>query len=85
VLTVPAEWTGTLSMILENTYGTFYLTLLMFSEEAKAIMRACAFHAGLIETLRSDLLEFTTEPEAAAIHCISILKEHELMPGGKRG
>ncbi|CAG8564138.1 9476_t:CDS:10 [Paraglomus brasilianum] len=52
-----------------------------WTEEAKAIMRACAFHAGLIETLRSDLLEFTTEPEAAAIHCISILKEHELMPG----
>ncbi|CAG8443263.1 10309_t:CDS:10 [Ambispora gerdemannii] len=50
-------------------------------DEAKAFMRLCAFDAGLTDSLRSENLEFTTEPEAAAIHCISILKEHQLNVG----
>ncbi|KAG9291259.1 hypothetical protein G9A89_021761, partial [Geosiphon pyriformis] len=50
-------------------------------DESKAFMRLCAFDAGLTDSLKSDNLEFTTEPEAAAIHCISILKEHQLSVG----
>ncbi|POG64101.1 hypothetical protein GLOIN_2v1678543 [Rhizophagus irregularis DAOM 181602=DAOM 197198] len=41
-----------------------------FSETAKAIMRTCAFDAGLIKKKYSTNLQFTTEPEAAAIYCM---------------
>ncbi|KAG9291214.1 hypothetical protein G9A89_021716 [Geosiphon pyriformis] len=51
-----------------------------WSDEARGMLRSMAFEAGLIEERYSRNLEFTTEPEAAAIHCISILKEHSLPP-----
>ncbi|CAG8594146.1 9037_t:CDS:2 [Paraglomus brasilianum] len=52
-----------------------------YDEKARHIMRMCAFEAGIINTLNSESLEFTTEPEAAAIYCVSALKEHNLNPG----
>ncbi|CAG8724659.1 14487_t:CDS:2, partial [Dentiscutata heterogama] len=45
------------------------------------IMRECAYKAGLLNKLFSTNLEFTTEPEAAALHCLSVVKEHNLKPG----
>ncbi|KAG9291208.1 hypothetical protein G9A89_021710 [Geosiphon pyriformis] len=47
----------------------------------RTVLRTAAFNAGLLDSLRSRNLEFTTEPEAAAIHCLSVLKEHKLGPG----
>ncbi|CAG8533952.1 13632_t:CDS:2 [Funneliformis mosseae] len=46
-----------------------------------AIMRRCAYKAGLIKTLDSTNLEFTTEPEAAALYCLGVVGEHGLRPG----
>ncbi|CAG8499274.1 980_t:CDS:2 [Acaulospora colombiana] len=42
-----------------------------FNNQAKAIMRQCVTDAGLI----TKKLEFTTEPEAAAIYCMKFFKE----------
>ncbi|CAG8594362.1 18090_t:CDS:2 [Acaulospora morrowiae] len=42
-----------------------------FNDQAKAIMRKCVTDAELI----AKQLEFTTEPEAAAIYCIKLFKE----------
>ncbi|CAG8712451.1 27564_t:CDS:2, partial [Racocetra persica] len=47
----------------------------------KAIMRDCAYRAGLLDESIESHLEFTTEPEAAAIHCLSVIKEHKLKEG----
>ncbi|CAG8599253.1 6356_t:CDS:2, partial [Scutellospora calospora] len=47
-----------------------------FSEQANASLRACAYKAGLIGTQQSEKLQFSTEPEAAAIYCMKTLKEH---------
>ncbi|KAF0525480.1 actin-like ATPase domain-containing protein [Gigaspora margarita] len=44
----------------------------------KAIMRDCAYKAELLDASLYSHLEFTTEPEAAALHCISVIKEHRL-------
>ncbi|GBB95727.1 hypothetical protein RclHR1_00260032 [Rhizophagus clarus] len=41
-----------------------------YSEKDKAIMRECAYNAGLIKERYSENLQFTTEPEAAAIYCM---------------
>ncbi|GES84968.1 hypothetical protein GLOIN_2v1702288 [Rhizophagus clarus] len=54
-----------------------------FSEKTKTIMRKCLFDAGLIKRIGTLSLQFTTEPEAAAIHCMNILKEHGLSTGAK--
>ncbi|RGB42798.1 hypothetical protein C1646_682474 [Rhizophagus diaphanus] len=48
-----------------------------FTDQAKAIMRECIYEAGLINVRSSDKLQFTTEPEAAAIYCIKLF-EHTL-------
>ncbi|PKC65705.1 actin-like ATPase domain-containing protein [Rhizophagus irregularis] len=54
-----------------------------YSENDKAIMRECTFNAGLISDKRSEKLQFTTEPEAAAIYCMySSLREHRLAEPG---
>ncbi|CAI2184962.1 9435_t:CDS:2 [Funneliformis geosporum] len=45
------------------------------------IMRECAYNAGLLTSLNSKNIEFTTEPEAAALHCLTVVKEHNLKPG----
>ncbi|CAG8526940.1 4411_t:CDS:2 [Ambispora leptoticha] len=52
-----------------------------YDERIRAIMRQCAYDADLILTLESENLEFTTEPEAAAIHCLENLSEHPLKEG----
>ncbi|PKK77239.1 actin-like ATPase domain-containing protein [Rhizophagus irregularis] len=41
-----------------------------YSEKDKAIMRECVYNAGLIKERYSKNLQFTTEPEAAAIYCM---------------
>ncbi|RIA82723.1 hypothetical protein C1645_809496 [Glomus cerebriforme] len=53
-----------------------------FSEQSKAIMRVCAFNAGLIKEECSANLQFTTEPEAAAVHCMENLKGQTLARPG---
>ncbi|CAB5126810.1 actin-like ATPase domain-containing protein [Rhizophagus irregularis] len=54
-----------------------------FSEKSKAIMRKCAFNAELIDKEDSVNLQFTTEPEAAAIYCMkNDLKEQSLAKSG---
>ncbi|CAI2187060.1 17211_t:CDS:10 [Funneliformis geosporum] len=54
-----------------------------FVDNEIKIMRECAFNAGLLAEKFSNNLRFTTEPEAAAIHCLhSIVKEqNNLKPG----
>ncbi|RHZ68998.1 hypothetical protein Glove_291g50 [Diversispora epigaea] len=54
-----------------------------YSEKSKGILRDCAFNAGLIGHLTSEKLQFSTEPEAAAIHCMQVLNEHFGTPEGK--
>ncbi|CAB5381563.1 unnamed protein product [Rhizophagus irregularis] len=44
------------------------------------IMRECACKAGLITSFDSDHLDFTTEPEAAALHCLTVVNQHNLRP-----
>ncbi|CAB4437265.1 unnamed protein product [Rhizophagus irregularis] len=53
-----------------------------FSEKAKAIMRICAFDAVLIKEKYSTNLQFTTEPEAAAIYCMKNLEGQNLAQPG---
>ncbi|CAB4424740.1 unnamed protein product [Rhizophagus irregularis] len=52
-----------------------------FTEDTKTIMRQCLYNAGLIKSLGTLSLQFTTEPEAAAIHCMNVMKEHRLTTG----
>ncbi|CAG8597322.1 8382_t:CDS:10, partial [Paraglomus occultum] len=53
-----------------------------FNENTKAVMRNCAANAGIIDHVDSPLLEFTTEPEAAAIDCLAKVEDHyDLEPG----
>ncbi|CAG8514439.1 20547_t:CDS:2 [Dentiscutata erythropus] len=47
----------------------------------KAIMRDCAYKAELLNESIESHLEFTTEPEAAALHCLSNIQEHGLTVG----
>ncbi|RHZ82452.1 hypothetical protein Glove_109g158 [Diversispora epigaea] len=37
----------------------------------------------LIDHLTSEKLQFITEPEAAAMHCMQVSKEHFVIPKGK--
>ncbi|CAG8466752.1 2905_t:CDS:2 [Acaulospora colombiana] len=53
-----------------------------FNEQANATLRECVYNANLIESKNSEKLQFSTEPEAAAIHCMSVLKEHFLTDVG---
>ncbi|GBC08046.1 hypothetical protein RclHR1_07890013 [Rhizophagus clarus] len=74
--TVTNAWTGidfTENVLLVLTVPAEY------SDKSKATMRECAFNAGLISNKFSEKLQFTTEPEAAAIYCMeNILREHDL-------
>ncbi|CAB4473672.1 unnamed protein product [Rhizophagus irregularis] len=47
-----------------------------FSEKSKGIMRDCVYRAGLTGSLNSPRLQFTTEPEAAAIYCMNVVSEN---------
>ncbi|RIA97903.1 hypothetical protein C1645_732031 [Glomus cerebriforme] len=52
-----------------------------FDDRAKDTMRKCLYNAELINSKESTKVEFTTEPEAAAIYCMRNLKEQsELIP-----
>ncbi|RIA82245.1 hypothetical protein C1645_862964 [Glomus cerebriforme] len=53
-----------------------------YSEFDKAIMRECIFNAGLIADKYSENLVFITEPEATAIYCMNIIKQHALTEPG---
>ncbi|CAI2175027.1 5910_t:CDS:2 [Funneliformis geosporum] len=54
-----------------------------YTEKDKAIMRECAFNAKLIGDKCSQKLQFTTEPEAAALYCMeNKLKEYDLLTTG---
>ncbi|RIA82252.1 hypothetical protein C1645_809690 [Glomus cerebriforme] len=78
--TIPQYWPGIdfMQQVL------FVLTVpAEYSENDKAIMRECAFNAELVADKCSEQLQFTTEPEAAAIYCMySILREHALTEPG---
>ncbi|RIB29566.1 hypothetical protein C2G38_2238824 [Gigaspora rosea] len=50
---------------------TDYLKKMVYSYRAKQIMRECASNANLISEVGSDKLQFITEPEAAAIYCMT--------------
>ncbi|CAB4473679.1 unnamed protein product [Rhizophagus irregularis] len=47
-----------------------------FDDVAKDTMRKCLYNAGLSNSKESNKIEFTTEPEAAAIYCMRNLNEH---------
>ncbi|CAB5180919.1 actin-like ATPase domain-containing protein [Rhizophagus irregularis] len=52
-----------------------------FDDRAKDTMRQCLYNAGLTDSKESDKVEFTTEPEAAAIYCMRNLKgQNEIIP-----
>ncbi|CAI2162478.1 10849_t:CDS:2 [Funneliformis geosporum] len=48
-----------------------------FDDRAKDTMRKCLYDAGLTDSKKSNKVEFTTEPEAAAIYCMRNIKEHK--------
>ncbi|CAG8553191.1 10431_t:CDS:2 [Funneliformis caledonium] len=52
-----------------------------YSEKARSTMRECVYNAGLINDINSTTLQFITEPEAAAICCMKLLREHDLKTG----
>ncbi|RHZ69020.1 hypothetical protein Glove_291g45 [Diversispora epigaea] len=56
-----------------------------YSHRDKQTMRECAHLAGLIGTLNSETLQFTSEPEAAAIYCFTMQSLRELYSGDKKG
>ncbi|RGB33594.1 hypothetical protein C1646_743234 [Rhizophagus diaphanus] len=52
-----------------------------FDDRAKDTMRKCLHNAGLTDCKESKKVEFTTEPEAAAIYCMWNLKgQNEMIP-----
>ncbi|PKC05582.1 actin-like ATPase domain-containing protein [Rhizophagus irregularis] len=52
-----------------------------FDDRAKDTMRKCLYSAGLTNSKNSNKVEFTTEPEAAAIYCMRNLEEqNETIP-----
>jgi len=52
-----------------------------FGSQAIDVMRECVFRAGIIDNKDSRNLKFTTEPEAAAVNCMKILKDLKLGVG----
>ncbi|CAG8774918.1 3158_t:CDS:10, partial [Gigaspora margarita] len=52
-----------------------------FNENVRTIMRQCIYNAGLIGSLGTLNLQFTTEPEAASVYCINKLKEIDMKTG----
>ncbi|CAB5127439.1 actin-like ATPase domain-containing protein [Rhizophagus irregularis] len=78
--TIPKYWEGI--DFIEHVFLVLTIPA-EYSENDKAIMRECTFNAGLISDKRSEKLQFTTEPEAAAIYCMySSLREHRLAEPG---
>ncbi|KAF0480257.1 hsp70 family protein [Gigaspora margarita] len=54
-----------------------------FTEDTKSIMRQCMYEANLINNSGTQNLKFTTEPEAAAVHCMKEFNQHGLKTGDK--
>ncbi|CAG8642102.1 37601_t:CDS:2 [Gigaspora margarita] len=54
-----------------------------FTEDTKSIMRYCMYEANLINNSGTQNLKFTTEPEAAAVHCMKEFNQHGLKTGDK--
>ncbi|RIA82058.1 hypothetical protein C1645_835959 [Glomus cerebriforme] len=52
-----------------------------FDDKAMVTIRECVYKAGLLMDRFSRNLKFTTEPEAAAVHCMKSLKEHNFSIG----
>ncbi|KAF0384494.1 actin-like ATPase domain-containing protein [Gigaspora margarita] len=52
-----------------------------FNEIIKTKMRKCIYDAGLIRSLGTLNLQFTTEPEAASVYCINKIKELKMEAG----
>ncbi|CAG8744997.1 4750_t:CDS:2, partial [Gigaspora rosea] len=64
---ISEHWPG---ITLKNV--RWILTIpVVYSYRAKQIMRECASNANLISEVGSDKLQFITEPEAAAIYCMT--------------
>ncbi|CAG8646618.1 11627_t:CDS:2 [Ambispora gerdemannii] len=76
--TISARWPG---LIYYQHVRVILTVPVEYDEGVRAIMRQCAFDAELILTLESENLEFTTEPEAAALYCLENLNEHPLKVG----
>ncbi|CAI2162481.1 10852_t:CDS:2 [Funneliformis geosporum] len=71
--TVTTRWPGLDFM----TQVLFVLSVpAEFSEESKRIMRNCVYNANLISRRYSSRLQFTTEPEAAALYCMEVISEN---------
>ncbi|RHZ61186.1 hypothetical protein Glove_349g81 [Diversispora epigaea] len=73
-------WPGT------DFYDNIQLILTVpaeWSEQKIYIMRECAFNASLIKNKDSTNLKFITETEAAAIYCMKIAKEFNIVVGKK--
>ncbi|CAG8444356.1 14805_t:CDS:2 [Dentiscutata erythropus] len=60
---------------------TDYLRMMEFTEKTKVVMRQCIYDANLINNIGTQNLQFSTEPEAAAVHCIKVLKDHKINIG----
>ncbi|CAG8608574.1 2691_t:CDS:2 [Funneliformis caledonium] len=79
-VTINERWTGI--NFTENVLLVFTVPA-EYTEKDKAIMRECAFNAKLIGDKSSQKLQFTTEPEAAALYCMeNKLKEYDLLTTG---
>ncbi|KAF0553896.1 actin-like ATPase domain-containing protein [Gigaspora margarita] len=64
---ISEHWPG---ITLKNV--RWILTIpVVYSYRSKQIMRECAFKANLTSEIESDKLQFITEPEAAAIYCMT--------------
>ncbi|CAB5341396.1 unnamed protein product [Rhizophagus irregularis] len=57
--------------------NSFYFNYFLnkFDDRAKDTKRKCLYNAGLTNSKESNKIEFTTEPEAAAIYCMRNLEE----------
>ncbi|KAF0385583.1 actin-like ATPase domain-containing protein [Gigaspora margarita] len=80
---------GVIENTLDKRWPDLKLTQVLFvlcvpaewGPHTKAIMRDCAYEAELLNESIESHLEFTTEPEAAALHCLSSIQEHGLTVG----
>ncbi|CAB5126082.1 hypothetical protein GLOIN_2v1784221 [Rhizophagus irregularis DAOM 181602=DAOM 197198] len=57
------------------------LTIPSESPHYMKAMRECVYNAGFLTTLNSANLEFITEQEAVVLHCLSVVKDHNLHSG----
>ncbi|CAB4473682.1 unnamed protein product [Rhizophagus irregularis] len=58
----------------DKAISDYLRELAEFDDRAKDTMRKCLYNAGLTNSKESNKVEFTTEPEAAAIYCMRNLE-----------